>query len=255
MRLDNDRGGGALLSTAGDLIIWNDALANSRLGAFVTEKLHEPAKLNNGRKLRHTRGLFADTIRGSQFWWHGGSADGYKSVLGRFPEQGLSIAIMCNSGDGTDRTAFARRIFELYAPGAGAREAGNTAPPIAAEGVDVAGLDLNSRAGLFFSEGAGEPLRLVVDRGRLRAANGLSSNSTIKVGQRLQLRTPSKPSSASSGTKTASAGSAFPYTVRKGDTLARIAMAHGTSVDSICRWNGLSKNAILKVGTRLTLYR
>jgi Domain of unknown function (DUF3471) len=44
-------------------------------------------------------------------------------------------------------------------------------PPIAAEGVDVAGLDLNSRAGLFFSEGTGEPLRLVVDRGRLRVAN------------------------------------------------------------------------------------
>jgi len=172
MQLDNDRGGGALLSTAGDLLTWNDALTNSRLGPFVTEKLHEPAKLNNGRKLRYARGLFVDTIRGSQFWWHGGNADGYKSVLGRFPEQGLSIAIMCNSGDGTDRTAFARRIFELYAPATGSQEARNTAPPIAAEGAEVAGLDLNSRAGLFFSEGSGEPLRLVVDRGRLRVANG-----------------------------------------------------------------------------------
>ncbi len=180
MRLDNDRGGGALLSTAGDLLIWNDALTNSRLGPFVTEKLHEPAKLNNGRKLRYARGLFVDTTRGSQFWWHGGSADGYKSVLGRFPEQGLSIAIMCNSGDGTDRTAFARRIFELYAPATGAQEARNTAPPIAAEGVDVAGLDLNSRAGLFFSEGAGEPLRLVVDRGRLRVANGPALVATAR---------------------------------------------------------------------------
>jgi CubicO group peptidase (beta-lactamase class C family) len=181
MRLDNDRGGGgALLSTAGDLLIWNDALTNSRLGPFVTEKLHEPAKLNNGRKLRYARGLFVDTIRGSQFWWHGGSADGYKSVLGRFPEQGLSIAIMCNSGDGTDRTAFARRIFDLYAPATGAQEARNTAPHIAAEGVDVAGLDLNSRAGLFFSEGASEPLRLVVDRGRLRVANGPALVATAR---------------------------------------------------------------------------
>jgi hypothetical protein len=45
-------------------------------------------------------------------------------------------------------------------------------PPIAAEGVDVAGLDLNSKAGLYFSEVPGEPLRLVVDRGRLRVASG-----------------------------------------------------------------------------------
>lgn len=173
MRLDNDRGGGALLSTAGDLLVWNDALANNRLGSFVTEKLHEPARLNNGRRLRYARGLFMDTIRGSRFWWHGGSADGYKSVLGRFPEQGLSIAIMCNSGDGTDRTAFARRIFELYAPANGAQESGTAAPPVAAEGVDVAGLELSGRAGLFFrEEGDGESLRLVVDRGRLRVANG-----------------------------------------------------------------------------------
>ena len=181
MQLDNDRGGGgALLSTAADLIIWNDALTSSRLGPFVTEKLHEPAKLNSGRKLSYSRGLFADTIRGSQFWWHGGSADGYKSVLGRFPEQGLSIAIMCNSGDDTNRTAFARRIFELYVPATGAQDAGNTAPPIAAEGIDVAGLDLNSRAGLFFSEGTGEPLRLVVDRGRLRVANGPALVATAR---------------------------------------------------------------------------
>jgi CubicO group peptidase (beta-lactamase class C family) len=173
MILDNDRGGaGALLSTAGDLLIWNDALTNSRLGPFVTEKLHEPAKLNNGRKLGYSRGLFFETYRGAREVWHTGSADGYKSWLGRYPEQGLSIAIMCNSGDDTNRTAFARRIFDLYAPAAGAQEAGNTAPPIAAEGVDVAGLDLNRKAGLFFSEATGEPLRLVVDRGRLRVAGG-----------------------------------------------------------------------------------
>ena len=128
-------------------------LTNSRLGPFVTEKLHEPAKLNSGRKLSYSRGLFADTIRGNKFWWHGGSADGYKSVLGRFPEQGLSIAIMCSSGDDTNTTTFARRIFELYVPATGAQDVGNTAPPIAAEGVDVAGLNLNSRAGLFFKRG------------------------------------------------------------------------------------------------------
>src|SRR5690606_40896165 len=56
---DLDRGdGGALLATAGDLVIWNEALTNGRLGDFVTGKLHEPTRLNNGRELTHTRGLF-----------------------------------------------------------------------------------------------------------------------------------------------------------------------------------------------------
>ncbi len=91
----------------------------------------------------------------------------------------------------------------------------------------------------------------------LRTANGLDANDPIKVGQRLQLHkaAPQQAASKPGAGTTGGGGSAFPYTVRKGDTLARIAMAHGTSVDSICRWNGLSRNAILRVGTRLTLYR
>lgn len=52
MKLDNDRGGGgAMMSTAGDLIKWNEALTKGTLGNWVTSKLQEAAKLNNGRKL------------------------------------------------------------------------------------------------------------------------------------------------------------------------------------------------------------
>lgn len=172
LKLDNDRGGGgALFSTPSDLLIWNDALTNSRLGAPVTEKLHEPAKLNSGRKVAYARGLFSDTYRGARQVWHSGGAGGYSTWLGRYPEHGLSIAIQCNS-DELSTTMFARRIFGLYVPAAGAQGDENPLPPIAAEGLDAAGLDLNSKAGLFFNEVTGEPLQLVVDRGRLRLAGG-----------------------------------------------------------------------------------
>ena len=39
MRLGNNRGGGAIVSTIGDLLVWNDALASGKLGKFVTDKL------------------------------------------------------------------------------------------------------------------------------------------------------------------------------------------------------------------------
>jgi hypothetical protein len=173
MLLDNDRGGGgALLTTAGDLLIWNDALTNRSLSSFVTDKLQEPAMLSNGRKLSYTRGIFADSVRGTQFWRHGGSADGYKSLLARFPEQGLSISIMCNSGDETDKVAYAMRIFNLFVPAANNEPNKNTAPPIATGSIDPTTLDLSSKAGVFFNETSGEPLRLAVDRGRLRVAAG-----------------------------------------------------------------------------------
>lgn len=171
MLLDNDRGGGGILSTSSDLLIWNDALTNNRLGAFVSEKIQEPATLSNGRKLDYARGLFLDN-RPPRVVWHSGSADGYKSFLVHFPEQSMSIAITCNSGDGTDRGDFARRIFALLAPASVGPRTEPAAPPVAAEGVDVSALDLNSRAGLYFSERTGQPLRLAVQNGRLRVANG-----------------------------------------------------------------------------------
>ena len=41
------------------------------------------------------------------------------------------------------------------------------------------------------------------------------------------------------------------HTVRKGDTLSGIARRYGTSVDRICKLNGISKSTVLKVGRRL----
>ena len=181
MLLDDQRGGGgALLSTAGDLLIWNDALTNGSLGAFVTEKLQEPARLNNGRALGYGRGLFLDTTgdlggfnAGGRAVWHTGSANAYNSFLGRFPEQGLSIAILCNAGDIATTTSFARRIFNLLVPATGAGVPGG-APSggSAGSGPGAVGQDVSSRAGLFFSERNGEPLRLAVERGTLRFVNG-----------------------------------------------------------------------------------
>lgn len=171
MMLGRERGGGGIFSTAADLVIWNDALTNNRLGAFVSETLQVPATLNNGRKLDYAHGLILGTYRGAEEVWHTGSAEGYKSFLGCYPEHGLSIAIMCNSGDGTDRTAFAHRIFDLLVPGAGEADdqqaEGQGPPPI-----PPAEVELTSKAGLFVNEQTGDLLRLAVDRGRFRVAGG-----------------------------------------------------------------------------------
>ena len=169
IQLDNDRGGGgALLSTPSDLLIWNSALADGRLGAFVTGKLHEPATLNNGRKLGYARGLFLDTNRGSRVIWHSGGSAGYGTFLARFPEHALSVATMCNAGETATGGAYARRIFDLFVPvPATSHKDDVKAPP-----AQVQGLDVNSKAGLFFGETDGQPLRLSVDNGRLRVPGG-----------------------------------------------------------------------------------
>jgi CubicO group peptidase (beta-lactamase class C family) len=171
MLFDNARGGGgALFTTARDLVIWNDALTNKRLGGFVSDALQEPAKLGNGKKLEYARGLFLGTNRGSRVIWHTGSAAAYKALAARFPEQGLSIGIVCNSGDSADRTNFASQIFDLFVPGS--RNANAEGPDSSPVGGDVAAGDVKSRTGLYFSEKNGQPLRLVVDGARMRIAGG-----------------------------------------------------------------------------------
>jgi CubicO group peptidase (beta-lactamase class C family) len=176
MYVGNERGstGGAVLSTAADLVVWNDALTSGRLGAFVTGKLQEQAKLNNGRKLSYARGLIVDTYRGGTRVSHSGSAAGYSAWLGRLPAQGFSMAVLCNS-DVASASALAGRVAEQFlpAPDSKAAETAEAKPPGAvAEGAGVTGVDLNSKAGVFVSERTGEPLRLVVNNAKLQIPGG-----------------------------------------------------------------------------------
>lgn len=163
MYFGNDRGGsGGLLTTAGDLVIWNDALTAGTLGKFVTQKLHEPATLNNGRKVTYARGLRVDTRGGYKMVWHSGAAAGYSALAGNLPEHGLSYAIMCNVDEGA-RDEYANHIFDLFLP------------PAVAEPTPPAGVapgDLSARAGLFFNEQNGQPLRLAAANNTLAIAGG-----------------------------------------------------------------------------------
>ncbi len=161
MYLGNDRGGGGLMTTPSDLLIWNDALTNARLGAFVTEKIQEPATLNNGRKLGYARALFVEENPDGRIVWHSGGAAGYSTFLVRFPEQALSIAIMCNAGDASQASLSARRISEVFVP----RTPPDATPPAGA--VVLAAADLSGRAGLFFNERTGQPLRVAVNNSTL----------------------------------------------------------------------------------------
>jgi CubicO group peptidase (beta-lactamase class C family) len=155
MYLGNERGGaGALFTTAVDLVAWNDALNANKLGAALTQKLQEPATLNNGRKLTYAHGVQVEPFRkGGQLVWHSGGAAGYSTIEGRLPQQGISVAITCNA-DGSARSAYAGKIFDLFVPGA----VNETPPPSNPNSVAVG--DLSTRAGLFFDEKTGQPLRI-----------------------------------------------------------------------------------------------
>ena len=169
MRLGNNRGGGAIVSTVNDMLTWQDALAAGKLGKFVTEKLHEQTRLANGRKLDYARGVIVDSTPGGVVISHSGGAAGFSTWMGRVPEHKLSAAVSCNF-DPVSATALAGRIIDdVFLPptDSAALARWRATRPVAAPGVDV-----SSRAGLYFDERTGEPMRLGVNNGRLQVANG-----------------------------------------------------------------------------------
>ncbi len=56
--------------------------------------------------------------------------------------------------------------------------------------------------------------------------------------------------SAASG-KTTGAASGTIHTVKKGDTLYSISKRYGTTIDNLCRINGISRNGVLSIGQKI----
>jgi len=94
----------------------------------------------------------------------------------------------------------------------------------------------------------------------LCAWNNLSTNSTLHLGQKLNLWNPrtvekSNVAQAKEPTKDYSKNENghINYTVKKGDTLWRISQAFGVTVAQLQKWNNLSKNTQLQPGQTLVL--
>ncbi len=94
--------------------------------------------------------------------------------------------------------------------------------------------------------------RYRISTSRLAAANGLSTRSVIRIGQRLSIpggqATTRRTVKASRTTATGSSGNT--YTVRPGDTLGGIAARQGVSQTALIKANNL-RSTTIRVGQRL----
>lgn len=87
----------------------------------------------------------------------------------------------------------------------------------------------------------------------LRRWNGLRG-SMIRAGQKLVVYTKHAPQAKTAAHHVQATGQASgAHVVRQGDSLWAIAQAYGTSVEALCRLNGLSRSATLDIGQRLKL--
>jgi CubicO group peptidase (beta-lactamase class C family) len=156
MPFEDTYGHGAMLTTVGDLLRWNQALSNGALGPYVTTELQRRTRLNDGRPIIYARGLFIGTYGGQRAVFHDGATAGYRTWLGRFPSSHLSMALLCNS-DGIMPIQLAHSVADLFLP-----------KPRPQPVVKVAHDRMARREGLYVDELRGLPAHITV------AGNGLS---------------------------------------------------------------------------------
>lgn len=151
-------GDGGLYSTLEDLLRWDRHFDEDRLGGGIVPQLLQRGVLANGDTLPYAFGLTHGAYRGVRTIAHGGSLAGFRTVLLRFPDERLSVIVLCNLS-AINATALAQRVAEVYLEGrlrpatvaGGNRGGGPGAPPGTANGPRLDAASLREFAGTYES--------------------------------------------------------------------------------------------------------
>jgi CubicO group peptidase (beta-lactamase class C family) len=114
MPFENVHGNGGLLTTVGDLLKWNEALATGSLsGIALANQQQTMATLPDGRALHYGFGVFRGDYKGVPEVYHSGATAGYRAFLTYYPSARLSVAVLCNAGN-ANATQLTRAVSDLY---------------------------------------------------------------------------------------------------------------------------------------------
>jgi CubicO group peptidase (beta-lactamase class C family) len=110
-RFNVSLGNGGLVTTVGDLLRWNAALAAGEVagGPSLVRMMEAPVVLPDGSIAPFGRGLVTTTITGRREIGHDGGVDGFAAFAARYPEEGVSVAVLCND-EGADATGIGRAV-------------------------------------------------------------------------------------------------------------------------------------------------
>jgi CubicO group peptidase (beta-lactamase class C family) len=182
MPFENVHGNGGLLTTVGDLLIWTENLETGRVGgpAFL-EEMHRQGVLTNSRTITYASGLQVQTYNGVPEVSHTGSTAGYRAFLGRYPQQRLAVAVLCNIGS-VNPGSVGHAVADVFlgnvtTPARGGRGGrGGAGMPQRGAGADDAGVavpraELEAKAGLYREPKSGESIRLTFGDSGLRLGN------------------------------------------------------------------------------------
>lgn len=90
---------GSLGSTVVDLMTWRQALTSGKVVTPASyARMTTPATLNDGSKTTYGYGLALATMEGHRKVTHGGGINGFRADLAYYPDEDLTVVVLCNSG-------------------------------------------------------------------------------------------------------------------------------------------------------------
>ena len=106
-------GAGGLQTTVDDLLKWNNNFVSPKVGdaAFV-RALQQRTTFADGRTHEYALGQVVDSYRGVPEADHSGAFAAYRSYVSRYPDQQVSIAVLCNSA-AANPTSYGKALAQL----------------------------------------------------------------------------------------------------------------------------------------------
>src|SRR6187402_1253744 len=112
----NVYGNGVMLTTVGDWMKFNAMLDSKSLGAPLVSALETRGVLNDGRKIAYALGLVVDKYKGMKDVAHGGATAGYQTFLARYPDNKVSVGVLCNGTSPSAGGIAAGITDEIFGP-------------------------------------------------------------------------------------------------------------------------------------------
>ncbi len=112
--------------------------------------------LNDGRKISYALGLQVGTYKGLKDVSHGGATAGYQTFLARYPDNKVSVGVMCNGTSPSAGGIAASLTDEIFGP---YPETARTEP------AKVSADELKRFVGIWRNEKTHAPARFVIENG------------------------------------------------------------------------------------------
>jgi CubicO group peptidase (beta-lactamase class C family) len=155
-------GATSLFTTVGDLLKWDANVWKPTVGdETMLRDMRTSATLTSGDTTGYGLGIATEVYRGTRLIGHSGGDAGYRTYLGRFPEHGLSVVVLCN-GSTANPPALTRAVADVYL---GSKLA--AVEPAPKPALTLSGEQLAKFAGAYVNPATGAPTFVTLRRDTL----------------------------------------------------------------------------------------